>query len=1214
MPNWSVGEALLVLDAVLAPDSLSNLEELMIRHCSEGKTYAQIAEMTGYDDDYIRTVGFRLWRRLSQAMSIRVSKSNFQAILRHYQESRSQIATNPLPETKAISHRLTDWGTAADVPNFYGRDSEMATLSRWVGADRCRLISILGMGGIGKSALAIRLAQTMQTQFDALIWRSLKSAPPLNELLSGLLKFLAPSPDASIPTNVTGKLEQLIAYLRQKRCLIILDNFDMLLQSGQQAGVLQTEYQEYHELLQYAGELSHISCILLTSREKPQGIDAMAGDRLPVRTMYLTGLDTASSQLVLDQKGLTGSELEINRLIDHYRGHPLGLKIVASSIYELFGGNITQFLQQGHNVFNGLRQLLARQMQRLSPMEQDILYWLAINCEPIALELLQKDLMPEPLPAMLLEALESLRRRSLIETAKTDAGFNAFTLQPVVMEYLIDDLIQLLCEEIATTSPHYFLSHALLKAQTEDNIRESQTRLILQPLAAKLLGNFGAEIALVRQLQTLVVQLQVLPVKQHGYGGGNLLNLLRYLKIDLRGFNFSGLLIRQALMHDITLHQTNFSRAVFHQCQFANTFGGVTCIAFSPDGQFFATSDSNGILTIWSVANMHPIARCQGHSSWVWSVAFHPTQPILASGAQDHTIRLWDSKNGACFRILQGHDNIVTDTIFSPDGRYLASSSTDSTIKLWEIKSGKCVQTLHGHDACVWSAVFTANSDRLFSGGEDNCIRYWDIQTGECLRVFVGHSQWIMAIALSPDGHQIASASMDGTIKLWCTNTGNCLHTLNGHAAPVVSVAFSPDGSTVASGSYDLTVRLWETRTGTCKQVFKKHTNRVWSVKFHPSGTFLASGGDDNTTRFWNPRTGESTTTLQGHSNSIYAIALYPNQPMVASGHEDQTVRLWRLPHNLADRIPVPPQQKTIEPFQALYGHQNRVLAIAFSPDGKTIASGSTDRTIKLWSPETERCRLTLQGHSSWIWDLAFHPSGKAIASASYDRTVKLWDVETGNCTQTLEGHLGSALSVGFSPDGQWLASGGYEQMLKLWRTESYECARTWYAHGNRIWTVAFSPNSEWLASAGDDQQVMVWDAKTGKCLQVLSGHQQLVTVVRFSPDGRQLVSGSADRTIKHWDVDTGECLQTLSGHQHWVWSLIFIAPNLLLSASQDESIQCWDLQTGQAFQYLEVPRPYAEMDITGAMGLTDAQYQTLTVLGACDRSFPHQDRPKAQT
>jgi WD40 repeat protein len=159
------------------------------------------------------------------------------------------------------------------------------------------------------------------------------------------------------------------------------------------------------------------------------------------------------------------------------------------------------------------------------------------------------------------------------------------------------------------------------------------------------------------------------------------------------------------------------------------------------------------------------------------------------------------------------------------------------------------------------------------------------------------------------------------------------------------------------------------------------------------------------------------------------------------------------------------------------------------------------------------------------------------------------------------------------------------------------------YAHSNRVWSVAFSPDNRWLATAGDDNQAIVWDVQTGECLRVLSGHQQLVLTVHFSPDGRQLVTSSADRTIKQWDLETGKCLQTLSGHQNWVWSVVFISPDLLLSASQDESIQCWNLQTGQPLKRLEVPRPYTEMDITGTTGLTDAQRQTLTVLGACDHT-----------
>lgn len=1195
MTTESIDEALSALGVVLAPHSLSNLQESIIRQCWEGQTYAQIAESTGYDDDYIRDVGFQLWRKLSQLLGKKVSKSNFKVVLLHHVHQLPSAHIQPTPALGG----LFDWGTAAEVPRFYGRDREFITLTQWVKDDRCRLISILGMGGMGKTSFTIRFAQTLQDEFEVVIWRSLKSAPSLSDLLNNLLKVLSPFPEQTPPDNTPAKLEQLIEHLRQSRCLVILDNFDVLLQSEQLGGIFRSDYEDYGELLQYVGEIAHKSCVLITSREKPEGIDGMEGDRLPVRTLYLGGLDSTASAKILHQKELIGTEQELQRLIDFYRGHPLALKIISTSIRDLFDSNVALFLQQGSGVFNGLQKLLTKQLQRLSTLEQAILYWLAINSEPVSVEQIQADLVPEPTKAKLLEALESLKRRSLIETAQlTEGNSIRFTLQPVIMECLIDELIQQVCSEIKAIAPQTFLSHALIKAQTEDNLRDCQTRFILQPITDHLMGHFGSAIALSQHLKNLCQHLQTLPSSQIGYGGGNLLNLFRHLKTDLTDHDFSGLTLRQAILHDISLRRTNFTQATFRQCSFANTFGGITSIAFSPDGNRFATCDSNGNVALWSVIGMHPTAKCIGHDFWTWAVTFSPNSTRLASCGQDQTIRLWDTTTGHCHKILKGHTNIVTDVTFSPDGSCLLSCSTDGTVKLWNLATGNCVQTFMGHEKCVWGVVFAPDGQHFYSGGEDNYIRYWDLHTGECLKIFTGHTQWIMAIALSPDGLQLASASMDGTIKLWCTAAVNCLHTLSGHQAPVLSVAFSPNGRILASGSYDQTVRLWNTRSGACTQILKKHTNRIWCVKFHPNGNLLASGGDDHTTRFWNPATGEPTNTLQGHSNGIYAISLHPNGTLLASAHEDQTVRLWQVPPETMTTA-----QITLEPFQTLRGHQNRILAIAFSPDGNTLASGSLDRTIKLWNPKTHQCRLTLQCHQSWIWDIAFHPNSNTLASASYDRTVKLWDVKTGHCTNTLEGHVGSALSVTFSPNGQWLASGGYEQMLKLWNPESGECVRTWYAHSNRVWAVAFSPNSQWLATAGEDGNIIIWDVETGDRLQTLSGHLQSVLCVRFSADGQRLFSSSGDRTVKQWDLQTGQCLQTLSGHEHWAWSLALLSADILLSGSQDETIQCWDLKTGQPLQRLEVPRPYTDMNITGAKGLTKAQHQTLTVLGAihCD-------------
>ncbi|HEY9866744.1 MAG TPA: NB-ARC domain-containing protein [Candidatus Obscuribacterales bacterium] len=441
---------------------LDNVQEAILQGAWQGQTYTEIAEEFGYSDGHLRDIASKLWKIMSEILEENVNKSNFHSTMERYQISQYSNflnlnfifieqgninnfctetphppkPTQNSPPTQNSNENNTqqklDLRDAPDIKTFYNCTSQLTTLENAIAHQNCRLLTITGMSGIGKSAIARHLIPLIQTQFDRIIWRSLRTSPPLETTLKNLIQFLSNQPEITLPENIDTQLEILIESLRTHRCLIILDDVQQILNSGQLPGNYKPGYENYGTLFKLIGEIPHHSCLILNSWEPPSDILTFTDDNSEVCLLQLTGLGEAATEIIRE-KGLLDED-RWPELINLYQGNPLWLKLVAQTINNLFSGRVSQYLSYQAVLLNDeLTPILQQHYQRLSECEKHAIAQLSNESKPVSITQLMAKCQGSQ--GELFKAIQSLVRRGMIEKFSYE-NETVFTIQPILKKYV----------------------------------------------------------------------------------------------------------------------------------------------------------------------------------------------------------------------------------------------------------------------------------------------------------------------------------------------------------------------------------------------------------------------------------------------------------------------------------------------------------------------------------------------------------------------------------------------------------------------------------------------------------------------------------------------------------------------------------------------------------------------------------------------------------
>ena len=649
--------------------------------------------------------------------------------------------------------------------------------------------------------------------------------------------------------------------------------------------------------------------------------------------------------------------------------------------------------------------------------------------------------------------------------------------------------------------------------------------------------------------------------------------------------------------------------------------GWVRACAISPDGQSILSGSQDGNIKQWDIGGGDEIRVVgghvlDGHSEAVLAGTFSPDGKWVATAGRDKTVRVANVQTGTVhLELAEGHNFLTQDVRFSPDGRWLFTSAFDNSVHMWDLAKGTEAVQFHGTGR---ESALTISPDGrwLVTGSDRNNALLWDLQSKDIqiamdhtkqslsspTRELVGHRSPITVVAYSHDNTMIYTGDSRGHGRLWDATTGKLLHALEGHSSSITDAEFQPDDAYVVTASRDKTVTRWNVRNGQERRDdILKHPAGVLALEVFPDGRHALTSCEDQKLRIWKLDPPEVVAIQSADDGTFKTLHLSEAASQVVGVQaETGTVSVWSIMDESAGLADEPDyslrdfpaeigtlqtarfspdgrslitvagndvqmwNSKTRQPLTS-FNPTGTVAAIAYSPDGKTLAAGSWDDSVRIWNLHTGKAVRKFAGiHRDDIQAIAYSPDGKVLASADSDGLVVLWDVATGNTLREFLGHETTVRSVTFSPDGQRLLTGSTDRTARLWDVATGRELCVLRGHQWAVNAARFDHPGKRILTLSDDETARVWrlidDANpTVELMQTITGHTAGLTSGVFSPDGRRLVTASRDNTAKVWDASNGQELLTLKGHTQSLTSVSFSPDGShLLSTSQDGTAILW--------------------------------------------------------